>query len=75
MSTAHDRGGPRSFHVASIAVVALCATLAGCGGGSGDNGSPPPVNGPAWSGYGRDAQHSALSGIATAASAAGERGA
>jgi len=65
MSIAHDRGRPRSFHVASIATVALCATLAGCGGGGGDNGSPPPVNGPAWSGYGRDAQHSALSGIGT----------
>jgi len=50
--------------------VALCAALAGCGGGGSegsDSGPPPPVNGPAWSGYGRDVQHSALSSIATQA--------
>ena len=51
------------------------AALAGCGGG-GDVASPapdpgpvippaPPVDGPAWWNFGRDAQHSALSAIAT----------
>jgi len=52
-----------------VALAAICLALAGCGGGgggSGDNG-PPPVNGPAWGGFGRDAQHSALGGVATQA--------
>lgn len=70
MSMAHDPGSPRTYDVASIvSVVALCAVLAGCGGGGGssDNNGPPPVNGPAWGSFARDAQHSALSGIATQA--------
>lgn len=53
--------------------LALCALLAACGGGGGGGSAPaevapPPVsavNGPAWWGFGRDAQHSAQSGIAT----------
>ena len=58
--------------VRMAALVAICVALAGCGGGGGgggssDNGPPPPVNGPAWGGFGRDAQHSALGGIATQA--------
>ena len=49
----------------------LCmATIAACGGGGGSSGTTPPpvtpvVNGPAWWGFGRDAQHSAQSAIAT----------
>lgn len=60
-----------------IASLAAAALLAACGGGGGDGGTPlpadpepppvagPPVDGPAWWGFGRDAQHSALGEIAT----------
>ena len=56
-----------------IAVLALAgaAALSGCGGGGGGGGgsgpgiAPPAVDGPAWWGFGRDAQHSGLSGTAT----------
>lgn len=52
------------------------AILVGCGGGGGGAPTPaptpappppppPPVNGPAWFGYGRDAQHTAASAIAS----------
>ena len=52
--------------ITGTAVVAL----AGCGGGGGNAGTAPvipapPVDGPAWFGFGRDAQHSANSAIAT----------
>ncbi len=54
--------------------LALLASLAfaGCGGGGGGGGgdappSPPTVTGPAWWGFGRDAQHAAQSGVATQA--------
>ena len=55
----------------------LCFVLAACGGGGGGGGrggggSPEPeippapgVSGPAWWGFGRDAQHSAQGGGAT----------
>ena len=50
--------------------------LTGCGGGGGTTASaptptppteptPPAVNGPAWFGFGRDAQHTAVGAIAT----------
>ncbi|MBK6673888.1 MAG: hypothetical protein IPG49_10600 [Proteobacteria bacterium] len=54
----------------------LLAFLAACGGGdSGGGGNPPPppdppgppVAGPAWPQFSRDAQHSAASSIATPA--------
>lgn len=56
--------------------LALAAIAAGCGGGDGgsDGGAsmpppvvtdPPPVNGPAWFGFGRDAQHTAQGAVAT----------
>ena len=50
---------------------ALVATLLACGGGSDappSNLTPPvivPVNGPAWAGFGRNAQHSAIGAIET----------
>ena len=49
--------------------LAFVIALAACGGG-GDPGTPTPtpgpaVNGPAWFGFGRDAQHSATGAIAT----------
>ena len=50
---------------------ALAGALAACGGGGGDPGGPPlpppgpGVSGPAWWGFGRDAQHAATSAIAT----------
>lgn len=56
--------------------VLVLATLAACGGGgSGGGGNPPPpvdppappVAGPAWPQFSRDAQHSAASSIATPA--------
>ena len=54
----------------------LAIVIAGCGGGGGgvsvDSGNPipppepsPPVSGPAWWGFGRDAQHTALGAVAT----------
>ncbi len=51
-----------------LACLALC--LSACGGGTPPpSGMPlppgPPVNGPAWFGFARDAQHSALGAIAT----------
>ena len=44
--------------------------LAGCGGGDGSSATTPvtpapPVDGPAWFGFGRDAQHAANGAIAT----------
>jgi len=55
----------RSRLLSMAAIVAL--VLSGCGGG---DTSPPtevivPVDGPAWSGFGRDAQHTAVGAIAT----------
>lgn len=60
-----------------VSALALAA-LAGCGGGGGGGSAgpgpvvdplpttpAPPVSGPAWWGFGRDAQHAAVSGIAT----------
>ncbi len=53
----------------TLAIVAALAACGGGGGGGGSSGSgsssgsgntPPPVNGPAWNGYARDAQHSDL---------------
>jgi len=57
------------LRLALIAWVAVVAG-AGCGGGGGSAGiapiiPAPPVDGPAWFGFGRDAQHSANSAIAT----------
>lgn len=55
----------------SLSAVAGTLPIAGCGGGGG-GGDPPPgsgpapgVDGPAWWGFGRDAQHSAVGAIAT----------
>jgi hypothetical protein len=59
---------------AVAAAVVAGAVLVACGGGGGGGGTvvvidppPPPVNvnGPAWLGFGGDAQHSAVSQIAT----------
>jgi hypothetical protein len=64
-----------SFRV--LAIAGLFAAMSSCGGGGGGGGvapvpspgpSPPPppvVSGPAWPSFGRDAQHSAVSAIAT----------
>lgn len=56
-----------------LAATGLLAILSSCGGGGGGGGgggaviNPPPVavTGPAWPGFGRDAQHTAVSAIAT----------
>ena len=54
--------------------LALAAAMPGCGGGGGsapavtpiaDPTPPTPVIGPAWLGFGGDAQHSAIGGVAT----------
>jgi hypothetical protein len=59
---------------AAAAAVVAGAVLVACGGGGGGGSSPvvtppveagPPVNGPAWLGFGGDAQHNAVSQIAT----------
>jgi predicted secreted protein len=58
-----------SLRLFLIVVVAIAAA-AGCGGGGGGTVTTPvvpapPVDGPAWFGFGRDAQHSANGAIAT----------
>jgi hypothetical protein len=52
-----------------ITALVSAALISACGGGNSGSATPPappapPVDGPAWSGLGRDAQHSAISGIA-----------
>jgi len=54
----------------ALTVLVAVAALTGCGGGGGDAGTAPvlpapPVDGPAWFGFGRDAQHAANGEIAT----------
>jgi hypothetical protein len=63
----------------TLAMLSSTAALVACGGGGGGGGSPAPtpsptppptptptpVSGPAWFGYGRDAQHTAASAIAS----------
>ena len=60
----------------SLAMLSSTAVLVACGGGGGGGAPtpaptptptppPPAVSGPAWSGYGRDAQHTAVSAIAS----------
>src|SRR5829696_6350751 len=71
---------PPSAHVSrrtTLAMLTSTAALVACGGGGGGGGTPAPsptptptptvtpVNGPAWFGYGRDAQHTAASAIAS----------
>ena len=58
-----------------VLALACAAAMSGCGGGgdtAGGTGTPPPVpapavDGPAWWGFGRDAQHAALGSVATQA--------
>ena len=57
------------LHLALITWVGVVA-LAGCGGGDDSSATTPvtpapPVDGPAWFGFGRDAQHAANGAIAT----------
>jgi hypothetical protein len=65
----------------ALLTIVLAVALAACGGGGGGDGAPPgggpapgpapgptpgpPVSGPAWPMFSRDAQHSAVSAIAT----------
>ncbi len=63
----------------ALAMLSSSIALAACGGGGGGGSNPPPpspppspppppppaVTGPAWFGYGRDAQHTAASAIAS----------
>lgn len=63
----------------ALAMLTSSLALAACGGGGGGSNPgpsplpppvpppppPPPVTGPAWFGYGRDAQHTALSAVAS----------
>ena len=67
----------RRRFLAGMTALAFTPLMSSCGGGgdddAGDPGTPsgptvppaPGVAGPAWWGFGRDAQHSALSGITT----------
>lgn len=52
---------------AAIGLAAIAAACGGGGGGGNDAVAPPPaeVTGPAWWGFGRDAQHTAQGGVAT----------
>ena len=72
-------GSPASSISRRVAIMTLSSTavLVACGGGGSPTPTPsptpppppppppPPVNGPAWFGYGRDAQHTAVSAIAS----------
>jgi len=62
----------------TLAMLSSTLVVAGCGGGGGSptpspvptptpTPTPPPVTGPAWYGYGRDAQHTAVSAVAAQA--------
>ncbi len=71
MRLARHRGQDK---VALLAIAAAGAVLVACGGGGGGSPAvappvtvtpPPPVNGPAWLGFGSNAQHTAVSQIAT----------
>jgi hypothetical protein len=66
----------RRRFLAGVAALAFAPLTTSCGGGDDDAGGPaipsgptdppaPGVAGPAWWGFGRDAQHSAVSAIAT----------
>jgi hypothetical protein len=65
---------PHARRLAALATLG-CAVLVACGGGSGGSptvvANPPPVgggtpvNGPAWLGFGADAQHAAQAQVAT----------
>ncbi|MEO5882493.1 MAG: hypothetical protein ABIQ06_08765 [Caldimonas sp.] len=66
----------RRRFLGGLTALALTPLMASCGGGGSDAGGPgipggptvppaPGVSGPAWWGFGRDAQHSAVSAIAT----------
>jgi hypothetical protein len=75
MQASPKRGSAHTTPAASALAVLVAATVIACGGGGGGGTgsitlpSTPtpetPVNGPAWLSFGRDAQHSAQSGIAT----------
>jgi len=60
------------FRSCALGLAAAAALLVACGGGGGSSGGgggstepPPVVNGPAWWGFGRDAQHSGVGAIET----------
>jgi hypothetical protein len=68
----------RALRLLSLTPLMSAVALAACGGGGGDAGGPAPVPpppvppapgvaGPAWFGFGRDAQHTANGAIATQA--------
>lgn len=67
-SAVHSAGTSRTGKTVTVSALtlSLLGVLAACGGGGGGGGSsvipvtPPPVAGPAWYGYARDAQHSDL---------------
>ena len=81
MSRSRAPRATRGFGLVSrrsaLAMLSSTAVLVGCGGGGGGSPAPTPsptptptptptpVNGPAWFGYGRDAQHTAVSAIAS----------
>ena len=74
MSLSISFRSPRRPRLCSLAGLVCAVMLGSCGGGGGSSdagsGSPavppgPPVDGPAWWGFGRDVQHSAQSAIAT----------
>ena len=70
IKTTHHRAISRN-HI--CLALMCCIALGSCGGGGGGGGSAaspppvvtPPVNGPAWWGFGRDAQHAAVGAMAT----------
>ena len=59
----------RAHRRALVAAIACSSALVACGGGGSSGGSgvapAPGVDGPAWWGYGRDAQHAAQAAIAS----------
>jgi hypothetical protein len=67
------RHAQRKFFRSLLLVTMLATTLAACGGGGDSAGTPPPVitppgppvNGPAWTEFGGNAQHTAIAAVAS----------
>jgi hypothetical protein len=57
--------GRSAFILALIAFLSAFGSGCGCGSPRHTRAAPPTVNGPAWWNFGRDAQHSSVSAIAT----------
>ncbi len=66
LTPSHGFCGSTPYWLRSL-VLSCVAALSACGGGGGGSGTgqPPGVTGPAWWAFGRDAQHTAQSAVAS----------